>query len=75
MTKEERLKLENELLLTKSKAQMINYYLDELDELRKQQEIIDKIKLIIKGTFYGGNEEYYIGRMKEILQILENKGD
>lgn len=75
MTKEERLKLEIELLLTKSKAQMINFYLDELDELRKQQEIIDKIKLIIKGTSYGGNEEYYIGRMKEILQILENKGD
>lgn len=75
MTKEERLKLEIELLLTKSKAQMINFYLDELDELRKQQEIIDKIKLIIKGTSYGENEEYYIGRMKEILQILENKGD
>ena len=42
MTKEERLKLENEFLLTKSKAQMINLYLDELDELRKQKKINKK---------------------------------
>lgn len=49
----------------------------ELNEYRrgyyKQQEIIDKIKLIIKGTSYGENEDYYIGRMKEILSILEDK--
>ena len=32
MDKEERLKLENELLMTCSKAQAINKYIDELEE-------------------------------------------
>lgn len=39
-------------------------------QCRKQKEVIDKITLIIKGTAYGGSEDYYIGKMKEILQIL-----
>jgi hypothetical protein len=38
--------------------------------IKKQKEVIDKITLIIKGTAYGGSEDYYIGKMKEILQIL-----
>ena len=38
--------------------------------IKKQKEVIDKITLIIKGTSYGGSEDYYIGKMKEILQIL-----
>ena len=44
MSEEDRLKLENELLLTKSKAQMINLYLDlqqkveQLENIRKEQE-------------------------------------
>lgn len=38
MNKEDRLKLENELLLTKSKAQMINLYLDLLEENQKLKD-------------------------------------
>lgn len=62
----------------------IKRLLDELDsadncikklylENQKQKEIIDKITTIIKGTAYGGNENYYIERMKKILQISEEK--
>ena len=44
MSEEDKIKLENELLLTKSKAQMINLYLDlqqkveQLENIRKEQE-------------------------------------
>jgi len=37
MSEEERFKLENELLMTKSKAQMINLYLDKLDQLQQKK--------------------------------------
>lgn len=39
MTKEERLQLENELLMTCSKAQAINKYIDELEESSKLTEL------------------------------------
>lgn len=39
MSEEKRLKLENELLLTKSKAQMINLYLDLLQENKRYKEL------------------------------------
>ena len=39
MTKEERLQLENELLMTCSKAQAINKYIDELEESSKLSEL------------------------------------
>lgn len=39
MIEEERLKLENELLLTKSKAQIINLYLDELYKHKAKEYI------------------------------------
>lgn len=42
MSEEDRLKLENELLLTKSKAQMINLYLDlqqKVEQLEKELQI------------------------------------
>ena len=43
MNKEERLELENELLMTCSKAQAINKYIDELEENQQQlKERIDK---------------------------------
>lgn len=45
-------------------------YGELLRENKNQKEVIDKITLIIKGTAYGGSEDYYIGKMKEILQIL-----
>ena len=38
---------------------------------KKQKEVIDKINLIIKGISYGGNEDYYIGKMKEINVLLK----
>lgn len=39
--------------------------------IKKQKEVIDKITLIIKGTAYGGSEDYYIGKMKEINRLLK----
>ena len=42
MSEEERLKLENELLLTKSKAQMINHYLDLLQENQQLKDRLNK---------------------------------
>lgn len=39
MSEEERLQLENELLLTCSKAQAINKYIDELEENSKLSEL------------------------------------
>jgi hypothetical protein len=39
MSEEERLQLENELLMTCSKAQAINKYIDELEESSKLSEL------------------------------------
>lgn len=41
------------------------------EESQKQKEVIDKITLIIKVTAYGGSEDYYIGKMKEINRLLK----
>lgn len=38
------LKLEEELLLTKSKAQVITLYLDALEEIKRLNNIINKLK-------------------------------
>lgn len=45
--------------------------IDLLDENTKLKEVIDKINLIIKGISYGGNEDYYMGKMKEINDLLK----
>lgn len=38
---------------------------------KKYKEVIDKVILIIKGVAYGGNEDYYIEKLKGILDILK----
>lgn len=53
--------------------ELFNEMINWKEESQKQKEAIDKITLIIKGTAYGGSEDYYIGKMKEILQILQDK--
>ena len=76
MERLERLKLENELLLTKSKAQMINLYLDELNNSMKQQEIIDRLKelnLTISDSDYIYSQDEITSKNLELLQILEDK--
>lgn len=40
-------------------------------QVKKQKEIIDKVKLIIKGTAYGGNEDYYMEKINEINELLK----
>lgn len=74
MTKEERLKLENELLLTKSKTQMINLYLDELDELKKQKEINQKAIEYIKEK-QKIQYKFALSHIEcdDLLEILEDK--
>ena len=54
MSDEERLKLENELLFTKSKAQMINLYLDKLQELDQYKNNWEELKGWIKA-----NDEHF----------------
>ena len=44
MNKEERLQLENELLMTCSKAQAINKYIDELEENSFTRQILEYIR-------------------------------
>ena len=35
----------------------------------------EKVNLVIKGIFYGGNEDYYLNKIKEIQNILQNGSD
>ena len=42
-----------------------------MKENQKYKEVIDKVILIIKGIAYGGNEDYYIEKLKDILDILK----
>lgn len=79
MNKEERLQLENELLMTCSKAQAINKYIDELEESSKLSELWcksqeenkqlkdnwNKLKEWINKhyDYYMNNEDYIGGRL------------
>jgi hypothetical protein len=83
MSEEDRLKLENELLLTKSKAQMINLYLDlqqkveQLESIRK--EAIEWCKCVVNskttaGELPNGNRTdmgYCLDLAEPLLKILE----
>ena len=71
MSEKERLQLENELLMTCSKAQAINKYIDELEESsklselwcksqeenRKLKEVIDKLNFIKNRKNQGASQE------------------
>ena len=83
MSEEDRLKLENELLLTKSKAQMINLYLDLQQKVEQLENIIkEAIEYVYKhiqeydvdGTFTNLDEFDFIASPQTLLNIL-NKGD
>ena len=45
--------------------------IDLLEENSQLKEVVDKINLIIKGISYGCNEDYYMGKMKEINDLLK----
>ena len=78
MSEEDRLKLENELLLTKSKAQMINLYLDlqqkveQLESIRK--EAIEYINHATIGADSSPIEDSWLYNLYETRHIL-NKGE
>ena len=81
MSEEDKIKLENELLLTKSKAQMINLYLDlqqkveQLENIRK--EAIEYMKEFIFEPLLI-NEDRKLIMFNENLKNFENilnKGD
>lgn len=78
VSEEDRLKLENELLLTKSKAQMINLYLDlqqkveQLESIRK--EAIEYINHATIGADSSPIEDSWLYNLYETRHIL-NKGE
>lgn len=75
MNKEERLKLENELLLTKSKARMINMYLDALSIIKEVREYIEEHMMEvakIKGINGEENGAIYVA-VADLLEILDKE--
>lgn len=75
MNEEERLKLENELLFTKSKAQMINLYLDKLQELDQYKNNWEELKTYLieeskfdeyKDITYRETMGYVLDKVKEL---------
>ena len=75
MNKEERLELENELLMSCSKAQAINKYIDELEE-NQQKEFINYMNDIIdvlKKEDVDDEElrDYIIQRIDTFKEILQ----
>lgn len=75
MSEEERFKLENELLMTKSKAQMIQKYIDELEEnctlsdlWCKSQEENKELKQKVK--YY---ENFEINKTVDEIRLENNK--
>lgn len=39
-------------------------------QVKKQKEVINNIKLILKGIAYGGNEDYYMEKISKINELL-----
>lgn len=76
MSEEERFKLENELLMTKSKAQMINLYLDKLDQLQQKENIIKEVRKYIENNLIQNDisVQDFREKYKELLEILD-KGE
>ena len=60
---------------SKKSNMVIQEFADTIIQLQQQnkkyKEVIDKVILIIKGVAYGGNEDYYIEKLKGILDILK----
>lgn len=72
MSEEQRFKLENELLMTKSKAQMINLYLDKLDKLHQKENIIKEVRKYIEPLVKLDNDIMLKGIiLKPVLEILD----
>lgn len=40
-------------------------------QCKKQQEVIDKINLIIKGVACGGSEDYYMEKFSKINELIK----
>ena len=50
----------------------VTKYIEDLEQqIKKQQQAIDKVHLIVKGIAYGGNEDYYIEKINEINELLK----
>ena len=71
------LKLEEKLLLTKSKAQIITLYLDALEEIERLNNIIDEIEKWLNNQCdfdeyqdinYRETMEYVLGYLKELKE-------
>ena len=78
MSEENRLKLENELLFTKSKAQMINLYLDlqqKVEQLEKQNEKLKAISKRIRKAIDNDEDDllYVLFDIQDIIQDDEEQ--
>lgn len=40
-------------------------------QCKKQQEVINKINLIIKGVAYAGSEDYYMEKFSKINELIK----
>ena len=66
MSAKDRLKLENELLLTKSKAQMINLYLDLQQKVEQLEKENDKLKHKLNDIAFGDDSELALRFLRKI---------
>ena len=56
-----------------------NHYLEKeneeiIKELQQKEDNINKARDKIQEIAYGGNEDYYMEKIKSVLKILDNKG-
>ena len=74
MSEEDKIKLENELLLTKSKAQMINLYLDLQQKVEQLEKENEKLKYLVDDSHT--MKAFIVEHNKvEQLENILNKGD
>ena len=71
MSEKERLQLEQELLLTCSKAQAINKYIDELEENTQLKSVLKEIREIIKEGLDFDNPQYADECENKLLEIID----
>ena len=72
MSEEEKLQLENECLLKYSKAQMIQKYIDELEENKRLNNIINELeKTLIEWHEYWEDDDSYSWQYKNAYDYLQ----
>lgn len=73
--KESKIALVNRKITPLQSAFLMQYITNLEEQLQQKEDNINKARDKIQEIAYGGNEDYYMEKIKSVLKILDNKGE